>query len=137
MCVLLFYMFLILRRCIQTNNLILFVLSYPKTTAVFFEQDPELSSPVVARLPLGGCLRGGQRLITKEGQIWAQCFLRAAALSSDNNSSSSASCSSSGPSVAAAAVTPPASLDALFSQVLAQKLGVTPGVAQGTPVQKP
>lgn len=50
-----------------------------KKAALPFREDPSLGSPVVGRLPLGGVLRGGQRLVTKEGQAWAQCWLPIAA----------------------------------------------------------
>uniref|UniRef100_A0A7S2SIP2 GH29D-like beta-sandwich domain-containing protein n=1 Tax=Rhizochromulina marina TaxID=1034831 RepID=A0A7S2SIP2_9STRA len=43
--------------------------------ALPFREDPILQSRVLARLPLGSCIRGLRRLVTKESQLWAHCYL--------------------------------------------------------------
>ena len=46
-----------------------------KKAALPFRDEPSLESAVVARLPLGGCVRGVTRTVTKGGQLWAQCIV--------------------------------------------------------------
>jgi hypothetical protein len=46
-----------------------------KKAALPFREDPSLKSPILERLPLGSCVPGVRRLVSKQGNLWAHCMI--------------------------------------------------------------